>query len=102
MSRTECIDTFPDFRIVTVSDALSYHQKVERPLSKMNEEARTPPGLAARGSGGARLCGVERQSKAKPTVLSNCSGSPSELHYSVMKNEAHLQSPPPPRRARSV
>jgi hypothetical protein len=25
-----------------VSDALSYHQKVERPLSKMNEEARTP------------------------------------------------------------
>ena len=53
MSRTECIDTFPDFRIVTVSDALSYHQKVERPLSKMNEEART--------LGGARRAAVKSQ-----------------------------------------
>ena len=51
MSRTECIDTFLDFRIVTVSDALSYHQKVERPLSKMNEEVGSRASLLAAGIG---------------------------------------------------
>ena len=109
MSRTECIDTFPDFRIVTVSDALSYHQKVERPLSKMNEEVSSRASLLAAGNGqkppsyltsaaatrccpNAAHCPPRRRPPRRSRLLPCRCSLLTELHYSVMKNEAHLQS----------